>query len=416
MATTNIGRLALVTELLASDVAPVTDVTGPRMFPAMDRLVYRGAGNTWAMCVAMCSRRISWNEGTDAENFLGVKTSQGMTYLYLADDDRHFDDEFWATFDLEAPPGATVDMTALPPNPEGQWGESTPANEWTGGVTFENLALAGMHLVAPGGTGLVARKTWLTMPDRVIALGADISTQSSSAVRTIVEHRNLGAATRDLVVDGKQVTGDVAVSGARWAHLDRVGGYVFLGGADALTVSLAQREGTWRRNSTNAGTGTNVVQRRAYATVSYEHGVGADASGSDYAYMVLPGMSRTATAQAARNPRVRVLRNDAVAQAVDLDANLVAVNFWKPGSAGDYTSSGSMCLIVRKTPGIVRASLSDPTQQQERVQLTIAHTTGTRVNGKDAGRVRLSRTRDGVELTIDTRDLAGATLEFKIHS
>lgn len=415
MDTANIGRLALVIELLASDVAPVTDATGPRMFPAMDRLVYRGAGNTWAMCVAMCSRRISWNEGTGAENFLGVKTSQGMTYLYLADDDRHFDDEFWATFDLEAPPGATIDMTPLSPNPEGEWGGRTPTNEWTGGVTFENLALAGMHLVAPGGTGLVARKTWLTTPDRVIALGADISTQSSGAVRTIVEHRNLGMSTRSLVVDGKQVTGDLAVSGAGWAHLDRVGGYVFLGGAEALKASLAQREGTWRRNSTNAATGTDVVQRRIYATLSYEHGSGAEAGGSNYAYVILPRASRAATTDAARNPGVRVLRNDAVAQAVAVDAHVVAVNFWKPGIVGDYTSSSSMCLIVCKTPGIVRASLSDPTQQQDSVELAISQAAGTRVRGRDADRVRLTRTGGGVNLVIDTRGLAGRTLEFRVH-
>lgn len=146
----NIGRVALVTELLDSDVAPVPDVTGPRFFPAMDRHVHRGSSSDWAVCVAMCSNRIAWSESSGAENFRGVKTSQGMTYLYLADDDDHFDDEFWSTSDLDAPPGTTVDLTPLPNDPEGQWGETTPPNEWTGGVTADEYAMVGMHLIAPG--------------------------------------------------------------------------------------------------------------------------------------------------------------------------------------------------------------------------------------------------------------------------
>jgi hyaluronate lyase len=183
--TTNIVRLALVTELLGSSVPAVDDPIGPRHFPAMDRLVHRGDDGTWAMAVAMCSDRIAWHEGTGAENFAGVKTSQGMTYLYLADDDDHFDDHFWATSDLAAPPGTTVDLTPLPPNPEGEWGERTPANEWTGGAVLGDVGLAAMHLVAPGGTGLEARKAWFTLPE-LVALVLALSIYTASFIAETV--------------------------------------------------------------------------------------------------------------------------------------------------------------------------------------------------------------------------------------
>ena len=417
--TNSMGRIALVTELNSLNVAPVADPVGPRLFPGMDRLVHRGANGTWAVCVAGCSNRISWSESSGAENFRGVKTSQGMTYLYLADDDKHFDDEFWATFDLDAPPGATVDLTPLPNDAEGQWGGTTPQNEWTGGVTAGEHALLGMHLVAPGGTGLVARKSWFTMDDRVVALGADISTTSTAAVTSIVEHRNLGATTsKVLSVDGTPVTTQTVVAGATWAHLDGVAGYVFLGGAPALRAGVAERSGTWQRNNTNAAAGTAVVQKRQYATLAYDHGAGAAATGSGYAYLVLPGATAETAERSAAFPRVSVLRNDGVAQGVKTDGGVVAVNFWKAGKADAYTASVPLSLVARDmTNNSVRLFVSDPTHAQDSVKFEIAgihgHGNG-RIRGRDAARVSLARTRAGVSVTVDTKGLVGATVEFSI--
>ncbi|WP_309128202.1 polysaccharide lyase 8 family protein [Microbacterium sp.] len=413
--TTNVVRLSLVTELLASDTALVTDPTGPRFFPAMDRLVHRSADGSWAVCVAMCSNRIAWHEGTEAENFEGVKTSQGMTYLYLRGDEDHFDDEFWSTSDLAAPPGTTVDLTPLPRNPEGEWGERTPGNEWTGGVTFEDTALAAMHLVAPGGTGLVARKAWLTLPDAFVALGADISTGSDGEVRTVIEHRNLGQQARRLVVDGAGVTTERTVEGARWAHLEGVGGYVLLDDSAALIAGVSTREGTWRRNSTNAVAGTDVVQRRVYGSLSLSHGTGTDVGGT-YAYVVHPGADAAATADASRSPRAEVLRNDEGAQAITHSGHVTAAAFWRAGTAGAVSVDRAACVIARITPGMVRMSVSDPTQAGAVLTVDVAGTAATRVKGSDAGRVALARHGDGVRLTINVSGTAGATLSFSLHN
>lgn len=411
--TTNIVRLALVTDLMTSDVTAVEDVAGPRMFQSMDRLVHRGKENSWALCVAMCSNRIAWHEGTPAENFEGVKTSQGMTYLYLPSDDGQFDDEFWATFDLTAPPGTTVDLTPLGPNPEGEWGANTPQNEWTGGATFEDLAVAGMHLVAPGGTGLVARKTWFTTPEMVVALGSDLATASGNEVRTIVEHRNLGVGGRSLLVGGTQVQGRTAVDSPSWAHLDRVGGYVFLQRPAQLSAEVAERQGSWRRNNTGTGPGTAEVQRRQYATLAISHGSGPQVSGATYAYALLPNASIEATRAQAAKPAISVLRNDGAAQAVRW-TNVTAANFWKAATVGDFSSASSMCLLARKVPGMVRLSISDPTQTQSTLNLSVSDTQVNRVKGVDADRVTLSRRGSTASLVVDVRGTAGATLEFSL--
>ncbi len=412
--TTNIVRLSLVTELLNSATVSVPDPTGPRLFPAMDRLVHRSADGFWALCVAMCSNRIAWHEGNAAENFRGVETSQGMTYLYLHGQENAFDNEFWSTSDLTAPPGTTVDLTPLPDDPEGEWGERTPQNEWTGGVTFEDTALAAMHLVAPGGTGLVARKAWFTLPDAVIALGTDISTGSSAEVRTIVEHRNLGSSPRRLLVDGQDVAASASTTGARWAHLEGVGGYVFLDDTAELTAEVAVREGTWQRNNTGAAAGTAVLQRRSYASLSLSHGTGATAGGG-YAYLISPGADAATTAALAGSPPIRVLRNDQTAQAIQHSAHVIAAAFWKAGTVGDVTVDRAACVILRKTPGMIRMSVSEPTQAGATIVLDIANTTVTRVQGRDAGRVVLARTGQVARVTIDASGTAGGTIEFSLQ-
>lgn len=412
--TTNIVRLALVTDLMSSDVTPVDDVPGPRMFQAMDRLVYRGRENSWGLCVAMCSNRIAWHEGTPAENFEGVKTSQGMTYLYLPSDDAQFDDEFWATFDLTAPPGTTVDLTPLGPNPEGEWGANTPQNEWTGGATFEELAVAGMHLVAPGGTGLVARKTWFTTPDMVVALGSDLATASGNEVRTVVEHRNLGVDEPTLLVDGMPVHEPAAIGTPSWAHLEPVGGYVFLERPAHLSAEVAERQGTWRRNNTGTGPGTAELQRRQYATLAISHGIGDEVAGATYAYVLLPNSSIEATKAQAAKPAVSVLRNDGAAQAVRW-TNVTAASFWRAATVGDFSSTSSMCLLARKVPGMVRLSVSDPTQAQTTLDVAVSDTAVTRVKGPDAGRVTLTRRGSTASLAVDVQGTAGATLEFSLH-
>lgn len=414
-ASSNIGRLALVTELLASDVSVVPDPVGTKLFPAMDRAVHRSKDGAWAATVAMCSPRIAWHEGTEEENFAGVKTSQGMTYLYLREDDDHFDDEFWATSDIAAPPGTTVDSTPLPHNPEGTWGERTPASEWAGGVTFSGMGLASMHLVAPGGTGLRARKTWLFLPDAVVGLGADISTASDGAVRTILEHRNLGTAARELVVDDIEVTAGTTFDGVRWAHLDGVGGYVMLKPGARLSASVAQRSGSWLDNSTTAVAGAGDERRRYYATLAWEHGTGAAASGG-YAYALFPRASRQRTLLLAARPGVRVVRNDATAQALEIDGCVLAASFWKPSTA-DYLSASSVCCVfaqpARRTMTI---SVSDPTQTQDTVGLTFSNRCLTHVSGPGCDRVRVERSSPtGTTIRVDVRGLAGMGTEFTLR-
>ncbi|MPV38155.1 polysaccharide lyase 8 family protein [Georgenia subflava] len=395
----SVGRLALAKELLASSVAPVDDDPTPWFFPAMDRMVYRGEG--WGMALAMCSNRIAWYECGNGENEKGYQTSQGMTYLYLADDDRHFDDEFWSTSDLAAPPGTTVDTTALPDGVEGQWGEATPPNEWTGGAVLDGSALAGQHLIGPGGTGLQARKTWWFVEDMVVALGSDITTGSGAEVKTVLEHRNLGTAPRRLLVDGGEVTGPTTLTDARWAHVEGVGGYVLLD-VPALRASVRTLQGSWSRNNKGGSTG---VHERVYATLEAVH------EGTDtYAYVVLPTADAATTRARSGRPPVEVLRNDAAAQAVRLGRR-TAVNFWQAGTVGDYTVSAPASVIVHRTAGTIAAAISDPTHQAHSLELVVKGVSFAKVHGEG---VQLVEEEGGVRVVVDVAGRDGVPVELRL--
>ena len=174
-------------------------------------------------------------------------------------------------------PGTTVDTTPLPPRVEGQWGESVPEDaEWAGATTLGTMTLAGQHLIAPGGTGLTARKTWLLLEDRIVALGSDIRTGTRAETKTVLEHRNLGARPGRLLVDGEAIGADpVEVDGATWAHLEGTGGYVLLEDTRLRAVQ-DERAGSWSRNHAS---GSEETLRRHYATLEAVH----PGEGSSYA-------------------------------------------------------------------------------------------------------------------------------------
>ncbi|MHA7269588.1 polysaccharide lyase 8 family protein [Arthrobacter sp. HLT1-20] len=403
----SIPRTALLKDLAASGILPLAETPGHNYFAGMDRSVFRGDG--WAAALGLCSNRIAWYECGNGENNLGGQTGSGMTYVYAGKAD-HFDDDFWPTANLNRLPGITADTTPLPPKVEGEWGAKTPKNEWTGGASLGKAGAVGMHLIAPGGTGMAARKAWFYVQDMVVALGSDIKTASGARVESIVEHRNLGAAGgQAITVDGvahSAPTGTAAVhGGATWAHVAGTGGYLMLGD-EALTVLREQREGSWKKVNTG---GTAATTSRQYATLLFDHGTAP--SQASYAYAILPGVSARETEKAARNAP-RILRNDAVGQGVQFSAKETAAIFWRAGTVGTISADGPACVLFNGNPGHAMLAVSDPTQAAASVTVTVA---GTQYRRSTAGATLLPDANGNTVVTVDTAGLMGATVELELH-
>ncbi|WP_315914335.1 polysaccharide lyase 8 family protein [Arthrobacter sp. lap29] len=405
----SIPRTALLKDLAAAHVSPLAENSGHSFFAGMDRSVYRGSG--WALSLGLCSNRIAWYECGNGENDLGAQTGSGMTYLYTGKAD-HFDDNFWPTANLVKLPGTTVDTTPLPPRVEGQWGERTPGNDWTGGVSLGTSGAVGMHLLAPGGTGMQARKAWFYAPDMVVALGAGIHSPSEARVETVVEHRNLGpAGGQKITLDGRRVAsaaGSPSIhKNPKWAHVEGTGGYLLLG-STALTVLREQRTGAWK--NINSGGPADIIQRE-YATLLIDHG--KQPKKASYAYALLPGATAKTTEKAARKAP-RILRNDTVGQGVALGHKESAAVFWQAGWVGNIFANGPACVLYSGNPGHGRLAVADPTHAAEYLAITLKGTKYRRVTGGTGA--TLSRDAAGnTVVTVRVATLLGRTVELSLQ-
>lgn len=405
-----VPRTALLKELAANPVQAIAEPLGHSFFAGMDRSVYRGNG--WAFALGLSGRRTTWYECGNGENNLGYQTGSGMGYFYNSQQGA-YDDNFWPTANLTRLPGITVDLTPLKPKVEGEWGTKTPQNDWTGGVSLAQFGAVGMHLVAPGGTGLTARKAWFYAPDSIIALGADISSPSTYGVESIMEHRNLGENSQAKITydDGTTDGGPASerlLTAPQWVHLEGTGGYVLLG-EQQLKVVRERRSGAWKTIN-NGGTVETVT--RDYATMVFDHGV--KPTDAHYAYAFLPNGSVKDTAKAAKS-KVAVVRNDAIAQAVELDKKTIAALFWQAGSAAKISVSGPACVIFTGNPGQGTLALSDPSQGAESVTITLDGSKYRRVQAPLGISASLEQNGNKTIITVQTSGLLGKTVELKLH-
>ncbi|MFI6649224.1 polysaccharide lyase 8 family protein [Streptomyces sp. NPDC050529] len=371
-----VPQLALAKAVLNDPDTPAEPrTTGSFVFADMDRVVHRRPG--WACALSLSSRRISAYEAGNGENLHGWYTGDGMTYLYDGDGLGQFNDGFWPTVDPYRLPGTTVDTRERADLGTGG-GTSTyrPANAVAGGAVLGGgYSAAAMELTGAQGSTLRARKSWFLLDNAVVMLGAGITASDGRTIETVVENRNLGADGRNrLLVNGVPCAvedGRPAEFGrAGWAHLQGVGGYV-LPGTTTLHALREQRTGTWRAINTGADTGgsTDPVSRR-YVTLWVDHGISPTDAG--YAYVLLPGASAAATAVWSHSRPVRIIANDATAQAVeDRRTGLTAVHFWGAGSAAGITASGPATVLVRRRGAQVSVAVADPGRTQAEVSVEL---------------------------------------------
>ncbi|WP_370370636.1 polysaccharide lyase 8 family protein [Catenulispora sp. GP43] len=277
--------------------------TGFHVFGAMDRVVHHRP--RWSAALSLSSERIARYECGNGENLHGWYTGDGMLYIYDLDDPDHYTDEFWPTVDPYRLPGTTVDTRLREDVGRGS-GRGTGAvmapNRVAGGTVFEGgFGTAELDLHGEGST-LRAHKRWHFLDDAVVALGTDISASDGRRIETIVENRNLHVdAGRRFVVDGVVQEPELGVErrhlGVQWAHLEGVGGYVFPGGTDLISLR-EERTGTWHAIDVGVSTeGDEVEVRRVFHTLWLDHGVSPRRAG--YMYVLLPGASEEGTARRA---------------------------------------------------------------------------------------------------------------------
>ncbi|BCJ33215.1 lyase [Actinocatenispora thailandica] len=375
LATATLPQLVAAKAVLADGgVTATPEPEYHRQFPHQDRIVHRR--RDWSFTLGLSSDRIFRYECGNGENLHGWYTGDGMTYLYLADDLAQFSDGFWPTVDPYRLPGVTVGTE--PRADAVSHGTSGPIafDAWVGGTSLaDRYGAVGMAFTSYDRT-ITARKSWFLLDDAVVALGAGIARSGDEhPVLSVVENRNLHAGgTNRLLVDGHRQPDDLGwqgrFGGARWAHLDGVGGYVF-GGDATLHAERAERTGSWHdinTGSDTAGNGDELTRR--YLTLWFDHGTTPSDAG--YQYVLLPTASAAATARWAADPPVRVLANTAAVQAIQVSRpRLTMATFQAAGQAGRLATDGPAAVLVAADGARITVAVSDPSRTAETVRVTL---------------------------------------------
>jgi hyaluronate lyase len=341
-----------------------------RTFPQMDRVVH--VTEKWSASLGISSTRICRYESINGQNLHGWYVGDGVLYTFLDDQQGHYSDAYWPTVDATLLPGST-EKNSTPPALLVTPPLTTTA--FAGGARFDDRrGVHGLDFVSQDGT-LAARKSWFFTPDAVLCLGAGITDASGAQVFTTIENRNLGEdGTGTLLVDGLPSAAPlgqtVVLNGTNWLHLHGVGGYVLLDGSRQTAVTLLRedRTGTWLSIDTGATThGTNVPYTRRYQKILLDHG--ANPAGAEYAYAVLPRASADRTREA--RWCWRVLANTTAVQAVQLDDGVAGAAWYAAGVVDGVTMSGPAAAMWGRTRDGWTLAVSDPTQLQSVVRVTV---------------------------------------------
>ncbi|MGZ0148690.1 polysaccharide lyase 8 family protein [Kribbella sp. WER1] len=397
-----IPSIAEARAVLADRTLPAAgEKVATRVAPSMARAVHRRPG--FAYGIAMDRHAVYSFETANQENGRGWYTGEGAVYVYLPEQVGHWADMYWPTADNYRIPGVTRDLRTLP-----QGVSRYTFNEWAGGAVLDDRAAVGMQL-NPKGQTLRGNKSWFCMDDAVICLGSGISGTDGFGVETVVENRNLGASgTARLTVDGRVLDPgtDATRRRMRWAHLDKVGGYVFPEPTE-VDVLREHRSGRWTDLDLRGVYEDPALYTRRFATMWIDHGT--DPADARYAYVQLPGASRTATEQFARRGVVDVLANTPAVHAVRRrDLGLTMANFWTPGTppVGGISVDRTASVVVSDRRGVLSVAVCDPTQLLTgNVTVEVAVPAGQHLGG-DA-QVQAASHGNSVSLTVDLTGSAG---------
>lgn len=408
----SIAKSLLVTSALKdSSITPAPAPVYTRAFGDQDRLVHHRPG--FSSVVNVSSKRIGRYEWGNFENNLGWYQGDGMTFVYTPTDPSQYSADFWPTVDPYRLPGTTV--TGEPRESGAANGTGIPRafQAFAGGLDLDGRwGIQGMDHLNFNKT-LSARKSWFFLEDKVVCLGAGISSTSPYEVFTTLENRSFPPGkVPELRTDNRKRTltaGDARVRITRNAHIVSHGGYVLLPAenvAGDVTVAVVARSGTWKAINSGADTGgSDEVRNRDYVTITHSHGTTPQDGG--YACLLLPGADHSDTFKESANPSVRVLANSADVQMVeDRAQGLRLANFYAASLSGaapaqGITVSGPCSVAVRQDGDALVVALSDPSRTQPVARVSLAGVAASAVVSSDPGVSVVSTSPLTLEFTLD---------------
>ena len=433
----SIGDMEGLTAVLEDEsIKPPENYEECKVYWAGDRVIQKRNGYT--VGIALSSERLGNYESINTDGQMLWFTGDGALYVY-----NNGPMQFGANFkhtNYERIPGTTEDTREREPLNISASQAYLPESDFVGGVQFDNdFATVGMDFVAFNnikessytGSGyggglpvfestLKAKKAWFLFDDEIVALGAGISANEGSDIRTYIDNRLLYKNTdevygvEDVVINGEKLEKVNAYTkefkNPSWAYVESEGGYYFPSGG-TLTVNKRDPHlsylDKWFIHSA-----TRTHMTASWLEMWLEHGKNPD--NSSYSYVVLPNKTAEESKLYSENPDISILANTSKIQAVKENGlNLTGIIFYEKGSYGTLSVSEPLIVMAREKNEEYILKISDPTHKL---------TTATVTVNKDMDLVScddiISIKKNGkiTEITLDLSEKKGQTFtaEFKI--
>ena len=334
-------------------VMPREDFGFVKVFGHMDRAVATLDG--YGVGISMSSSRIAKYEGMNLENGKGWYTGDGMVYIYTTVDD--YSPEYWHNVNPYRLPGTTV-TTAPRVDEDIKSLETLSKYDFVGGCSLgRDMAVAmqfesatdgmrGTKLSTPFDSSLKGKKAWFVLDGQVVCLGTDISSEDEYNTETIIENRRLPL-TEKFCADGSTVDGVSGdLSGCRTLWIPDFGG-VYLPGGGVVKFNRTSGE-------------------ISFLEVYFDHGTAF--TGGEYAYVLLPTVTKEECDDYANAPKIEILSNTDRVQAVkDAVSGTAGYIFHTAGSFGGVTVSEPCTVLVKGS----EVAVADPTMKVETITVTV---------------------------------------------
>ncbi|MDF2592015.1 MAG: Hyaluronate lyase [Clostridia bacterium] len=361
-------------KVLAAEIPPRGELIGHYNFGVVSKAVHLAKG--FGFAVSMHSQNIACYEYLNGESSKFWHMADGVTYLYTSDADQ-YNQGYYATVDMQRLPGTTVDRSPDRVNdPYYNWylPESKNVYKFAGGASLGNIGIAGMQYRGQGlskDKSLEVKKSWFMLDHEIVCLGSGITSPTGNPIETVIDNKRLENNANVITINNEVFSLSNATIPTKTLHITgNCGetsdiGYYFPEETE-VTVVREHREGTWNTVEVNP---ENKCEND-FATFYIEHGKRPkDAS---YAYVILPGFTADAVREYANAPSIEILENSSSAHAIRQNSNqLLCVNFWNTEAykAAGISSNTQCCVLVRKELNRTEIAISDPTKDDQLIEL-----------------------------------------------
>jgi len=348
--------------------------------------------DSYVVSLKMFSSRIRNTECVNLQNIKGYHLSDGLVYTYLTGNEYV---DIFPTWDWNLLPGTTVAYGADPLNCD--QASAFGVDAFVGGVSTEDIGIGAMQYTDPlsvKSNSTSWNKGWFFFDNQYVVVGNDITTSSGSPLYSVLDQRKLTGSVYTSANPSAPVPTNTTTNYTNpdWLWHGNIG-YVFLNhSAPTLSVSPSQQSGNW----SSIAIDTTVVTTNVFKSW-ITHPTPATGTLGSLAYIVDLNVpySDFKAKSALLKASIQLLENDNKVSAVLNIADLtLGTIFWKAGSlnlpkSSPFSSSlhmqGSLFSLTVDQPSIVllklnlkdgsvAVSVSDPTQTQSTLHLSISKT------------------------------------------